>query len=139
MHFMPSLPALTNRKSLEILVDKENSNDIALYVRDILRASFSADSTGTTFTTAERQTLRSKVCNGANGYFQWAWLTIQLILRLAREGETFAYILRRLSEVPPELEPFYEHILKSLVPIQKWPRTLLLAQWIAYAERLLLC
>ncbi|TVY19661.1 Protein SERAC1 [Lachnellula arida] len=128
-------PALTNRRSLEVLVDEENSGDIALYVRNMLRASFSADSPGTTFAAAERQTLRSKVCNGANGLFQWAWLTVQLILRLAREGETLAYILRKLKELPPELEPFYEHILKSLVPVRKWPRTLLLAQWIAYAER----
>lgn len=128
-------PALTNRRSLEVLVDEENSGDIALYVRNMFSASFSADSTGSTFAAAERRTLRSKVCNGANGLFQWAWLTVQLILRLAREGETLAYILRRLKEVPPELEPFYEHILKSLVPVRKWPRTLLLAQWIAYAER----
>jgi ankyrin repeat protein len=122
-------PVASNNISLEIHVEDENHNDIAKYVEEKLdteRPDFSAE---------EYQALKKTVVGRASGSFMWARLSISMIIRSIRDGESLAIINDELCKVPSDLGDAYEHILKTIILPQNRKRTLLLMQWVCFAER----
>ncbi|KAH8745409.1 hypothetical protein BGZ57DRAFT_862505 [Hyaloscypha finlandica] len=122
-------PVASNNISLEIHVEDENHNDIAKYVEEKLdteRPDFSAE---------EYQALKKTVVGRASGSFMWARLSISMIIRSIRDGESLAVINDELCKVPSDLGDVYEYILKTIILAQNRKRTLLLMQWVCFAER----
>ena len=122
-------PVASSNTSLKIHVEDENHNDIATYVEEKLyteRPEFSAE---------EYQTLKKTVVGRASGSFMWARLSISMIIRSIRDGESLAVINDELCKVPSDLGDVYEHVLKTIILARNRKRTLLLMQWVCFAER----
>ncbi|PMD17187.1 hypothetical protein NA56DRAFT_532483, partial [Hyaloscypha hepaticicola] len=122
-------PIASSNISLKIHVEDENHDDIAKYVEEKL------DTERPTFSAEQYQALKETVVTRASGSFMWARLIIAMIVRSIREGESLALINDELCKVPSDLGEVYEHILKTVILAQNRKRTLLLMQWVCFAER----
>jgi Ankyrin repeats (3 copies)/Ankyrin repeats (many copies) len=122
-------PVASSNTSLEIHVEDENQNDIATYVEEKLNTERLA------FSVEQYQGLKETVVTRASGSFMWARLSISMIIRSIRDGESLAVINDELCKVPSDLGDVYEHILKTIILAQNRKRTLLLMQWVCFAER----
>ena len=122
-------PVASSNISLEIRVEDENHNDIAKYVEEKL------DTERPAFSVEQYQALKKTVVRRASGSFMWARLSISMIVRSIRDGESLAVINGKLREVPSDLGDAYEHILKKIILAENRKRTLLLMQWVCFAEQ----
>jgi ankyrin repeat domain-containing protein 50 len=118
---------------LDVVVEENNHDDIALYVQARLRANIrenqnEIDSKG--WSRMEKQ-----IVDDASGVFQWARLVITMVLEHYEEGESWNEIHLKLSKVPRELGAVYEHILSNIIKPERRKKTLQLMQWVFLAER----
>ncbi|KZZ87463.1 ankyrin repeat-containing protein [Moelleriella libera RCEF 2490] len=117
----------------EINPERENQEDISLYVKKSLRQ----------FLTGEDATKISKLIKArARGSFMWARLVIDR-LHLAHlegqgyegqnlEGQDLKFIRGQIEKTPQDLEELYEELVEKM---PDKPEALRMIQWIAFARR----
>lgn len=127
-------PILTADASLEICVEDENYDDIAMYVKHELDIGIPKHET-MTLTADHGQTLEKSIAERAKGVFQWARLVVPIVIGLYREGESFAYIYNELNDFPEGLDAVYNHILSVVIEPRNRARALHLMQWVCLAVR----
>lgn len=110
-------PLLALEDGLEILVERNNAQDIETY---LLRQPI-------------RFQLRKQIAKKASGNFQWVTLVTQKVLRLLRKGNP-KKIQNIISSLPTELSGLYEGFLANIEESDK-PQSLKMLQWICYAMR----
>lgn len=125
-------PIIARVCSLEILVEKNNHDDILTYVHSEIQDKVQMETPEEVTSWSE---VEDDVVNKASGVFQWVSLIVPLIIRYHGEGQSFAYIREKLNKVPRELGDVYEYVLTNIIEPQNLERTLLLMQWICFAER----
>jgi len=122
-------PVVSSSTSLKVHVEDENHEDVAAYVEEKL------DTESPDFPAEEYQALKRSVVERSSGSFMWARLSISMIIKFIRDAESLAAINDELCKVPSDLSDVYEHILKKIIPTRNRNRTLLLMQWVSFAER----
>jgi hypothetical protein len=65
----------------------------------------------------EAAALCQEILEKASGVFLWVSLVVRSLLASLRNHDDIHYLRRRLSELPPELEPLYGHMLEGIEPI----------------------
>lgn len=124
-------PVFASHGGLEILVDHENYNDIAVYTAAELDRHLVND----TNHVLAVETLHADFAQKALGVFLWASLMIPVVAKLYNDGAFLGTIRQRLDRVPSDLSKIYEHILKNVVDAEKRPKTLRLMQLVFLGER----
>ncbi|KAK2035832.1 hypothetical protein LZ31DRAFT_431061, partial [Colletotrichum somersetense] len=112
-------PILELNDGLAILLDTENSADIASYVQARL-------SDETDLPVADLIALR------AQGVFLWAQFVVRRVLQLKRQGMPTGKIKDAIKGTPPDLEDIYHDLIQD---VEDRPRTLQLMQWICFSTR----
>lgn len=125
-------PIVARVCGLEVLVEKNNHDDIRTYVQSEIQAKVQIE---TPEEATSWEALEDYVVTKASGVFQWVCLVLPVIIRYHGEGESLAYIREMLEKVPRELGDVYEHILKNVIEARNWGKTLHLMQWICLAQR----
>ncbi|KAH8652942.1 hypothetical protein BGZ61DRAFT_374463, partial [Ilyonectria robusta] len=110
----PILPDLDG--ALQICTEEENRKDISTFVQDKL-ISFSS-------------TIRDLITKRSEGVFLWAWLVVNQVLKLHREGVGLKKIEAEIRSVPQELDNLYRELIQNM-----GSDSLKLIQWICFATR----
>ena len=118
-------PVLVPKNVRKIYVEKENSRDIATYVRQRLTKYQLADP-------AEAQELEQEIIAKASRIFQWVVLIIPIIIEADKNGASVRKIRQKIKEIPGELGDLYRHILSK---IEDQKRAAQLMQWVCFARR----
>jgi len=113
-------PTLVLGCESEICVEDNNSGDIATYVRHELSHTESQ--------------LRDIIVDGAKGIFQWAFLVVEKVSRLERQGSGLTEIKTEIQRTPQELDSLYRELLEGIDQDER-PKSLKLMQWVCFAIR----
>ncbi|PNP60690.1 hypothetical protein FNYG_14580 [Fusarium nygamai] len=111
-------PILVWDYGLEICLERENKRDISTYVRTELSSRHSR--------------AIDLITDRALGVFLWAYLTVDRVLELEREGEGPIKILAEIQHIPQGLDELYDELIQNMKGI---PASLRLMQWICFATR----
>lgn len=111
-------PILELREGLTILLDTENEDDIAKYVRAHLDASEVDSET------------QSMICDRAQGLFMWAHLVADRVLQMKRQGKEKDKIDAEIKNVPAGLDQLYRELIEG---IEDQEDALKLLQWISFS------
>uniref|UniRef100_A0A8H7NFB6 NACHT domain-containing protein n=1 Tax=Bionectria ochroleuca TaxID=29856 RepID=A0A8H7NFB6_BIOOC len=114
-------PIIPGNGGLEVVLEKENHKDICLFVRSRLLIS----------TGDINDELFALIVWRAQGVFLWAVLVVREISRMAIEGESMATMKAEIDRMPPDLNPFYEELVKRS---ENRPAMLNLIQWICFSQ-----
>ena len=60
------------------------------------------------------QALVEEIVSRAKGVFLWVFLVIRSLVRGLTDADTISVLRKRLEEFPPELEPYFRHMLHSV-------------------------
>ncbi|KAJ9660151.1 hypothetical protein H2201_007058 [Coniosporium apollinis] len=118
-------PILALERGLTICMEDENHLDIVTYVEGRLHRGFSD--------LGKAIDLTEKIVEKASGVFQWVVLVVSIVLQLHLRGTPMKAILKKLEEIPPELENLYRDLLGGIEDEDR-TQTLLLMQWICFAR-----
>lgn len=118
-------PILALERGLTICMEDENHLDIVTYVEGRLHGGFSD--------LGKAIDLTEKIVERASGVFQWVVLVVSIVLQLHLRGTPMKAILKKLEEIPPELENLYRDLLGGIEDEDR-TQTLLLMQWICFAR-----
>ncbi|RKL08731.1 hypothetical protein BFJ70_g16744 [Fusarium oxysporum] len=113
-------PILNLDGVFEVWVEKENWKDISTFVQNKLSL----------FRVRTSSTIPDLITNRADGLFMWAWLVVNQVLDLEREGVGLTGIEAKIRLVPQELNDLYCELIQSMTP-----DSLKLIQWICFATR----
>lgn len=127
-------PVIAPNVSLKDFVEKENSGDIQTYVERKFDSEIQSHGMAMS-EQGEFKKLQTVVVERSQNTFQWASLVVPLIINLRRDGQSLAYIMKELNNVPRGLHEVYEHILTKVIQFQYRPTTLLLMQWVCLAKK----
>jgi hypothetical protein len=101
--------------------------DIAKYTKDHLESN-------ATFQTRKEQEpayqmLVTEIVSRADGVFFWVFLVVRSLLHGLTNKDTPEHLIQRLRQLPTELDPFFDHMMKTVDPIyaQKMAQTFLIA------------
>lgn len=126
-------PVIAPNVSLKVYVEKENGGDIQTYVDQKFGSEIQSHGMAMS-AQGEFKKLQMVVVERSQNTFQWASLVVPLIIKLRRDGQSLAYIMKELDKVPRGLHEVYEHILTKVIEFQYRPKTLLLMQWVCLAK-----
>ncbi|OBT96248.1 hypothetical protein VE01_05769 [Pseudogymnoascus verrucosus] len=126
-------PVIAPNVSLKVYVEKENGGDIQTYVEQKFGSEIQSHGMAMS-AQGEFKKLQMVVVERSQNTFQWASLVVPLIIKLRRDGQSLAYIMKELDKVPRGLHEVYEHILTKAIEFQYRPKTLLLMQWVCLAK-----
>ncbi|KAH7008752.1 hypothetical protein EDB80DRAFT_751365 [Ilyonectria destructans] len=104
----------------EVCVEEENWKDISAFVQDKLSS----------FRKRTSSTIPDLITNRADGVFLWAWLMVEQVLDLEREGVGLKKIEAVILSVPQELDALYHELIRNMAS-----DSLKLVQWICFAMR----
>ena len=113
-------PVMSSDCASEICLEEENQQDIATYVRDKLAGVGSSIA----------PTILNTVIASAKGVFLWAYLVVDRVLRLERDGESLDEIEAVVRSIPPELNDIYQELFQDM-----GMNSLRLFQWVYFAIR----
>ena len=119
-------PTITASGCREIIVERGNSADIAMYVRVKLR-QFPDD--GGTISFLEEQIVRI-----ASGVFLWVELVIGVLIRAIEDGKLMKDLKDILQDVPESLGALFSGLLETLAQNER-VEALRLVQWVLLAKR----
>ncbi|KAL1632156.1 hypothetical protein SLS56_003890 [Neofusicoccum ribis] len=108
-----------------IAVEDHNTRDISVVVHSRL-ADMSSEK--------KRDFIKPEIVSRARGVFQWAELVCNEALELGLIGEPTPYIIRKIREVPEDLNDLYRSLLEEVDP-QKLVYTVRLFRWVCFAGR----
>ena len=66
--------------------------------------------------TREMSRIIAVIAEKASGVFLWVYLVVKSVSRGITNADTPADLLRRVQEMPPDLEPYFESMLDSIEP-----------------------
>jgi hypothetical protein len=128
-------PVVVRNVRYDVWVNRENHKDIDSYTKYRLLSSTAIQMLNT-LTQNDCEIFQRDIVQRASGIFQWASLAVGIVIhRSSGEGDSFASIQKRLSEVPPGLDELYKYILENLIDRQNRSETLLFMQLVAFAEK----
>ncbi|KAI9680269.1 MAG: hypothetical protein M1822_007268 [Bathelium mastoideum] len=64
-------------------------------------------------------TLLERICQKASGVFLWVQLVVASLINGLMQGDRASDLQRRLDEIPPDLESFFQKMLDSLDPLYR--------------------
>ncbi|KAL9096499.1 MAG: hypothetical protein Q9165_001496 [Trypethelium subeluteriae] len=114
-------PIFSSQNWLEVCVDDENEQDLAMHIREQLEDR------------PDALQLQNKILIKAQGLFQWVVLVVQMIAEMYDVGE-WGNMDSLLEDIPEGLVPFYDNILVELATKER-QRSVRLMRWICYAIR----
>ncbi|KFY21533.1 hypothetical protein V493_07326 [Pseudogymnoascus sp. VKM F-4281 (FW-2241)] len=126
-------PVIAPNVSLKVYVEKENKGDIKTYVKQKFDSEIQSHGMAVSVLDEFRE-LQTAVVERSQNTFQWACLVVPLVMKLCRDGQSLAYIMKELDKVPRGLDEVYEHILTNVIDIRNRHKTLLLMQWVCLAK-----
>ena len=126
-------PVLSLIPGFEISVEDENAEEVRKFVSETL------DKRILVWTRDERgcralKKLEDAICDKAAGIFQWASLTVPMVIEKVNDGESSSEAHDMLEEVPRGLNGVYQHILANVIKAQHRSKALLMMQWVCLAE-----
>ncbi len=113
-------PILDIGSGFEVCLEHENQGDIATYVQNQLSE----------FRMRTASTIPTLIKDRAHGVFLWAYLVVNQVRSLERQGEAVASIEAHIRSVPQELDDLYRELIRGM-----GPSSLKLIQWICFATR----
>ena len=116
-------PNITVQKSLQIMVDDKNQDDISRYIRSKLPTE-----------TAEERKLEELILQKASGVFLWVKLVVESLVKAKDDGKTLGYMRNILESCPGKLDDLYKQMLEELDDLEK-PLNLHIMQWVLFALR----
>ncbi|KAI0182830.1 hypothetical protein EV127DRAFT_306594, partial [Xylaria flabelliformis] len=114
-------PILDLDYGFEICLDRENTEDISIYVQNELSACTKS---------IIPVTIVEKLTKRASGVFLWTRLALENIVNREREGTGWKEIEAEINMIPNDLDDLYQDITKSMNKI-----SLKMMQWICSAMR----
>ena len=127
-------PVVARRPGLEIIAEEENHRDIWRFVHWRLTNEVQHRPDDPLHEKGIIE-LGAALVEKAGDSFQWISLMILRVIRMLNDGESFEDVSDMISEQSNDLFAFYENILKSVINPRKRGRTLLLMQWVCFADR----
>ncbi|OBT84698.1 hypothetical protein VE02_06122 [Pseudogymnoascus sp. 03VT05] len=92
-------PVIAPNVSLKVYVEKENGGDIQRYVERKFGSEIQSHGMAMS-AQGEFNKLQTAVVARSQNTFQWASLVVPLIIKLRRDGQSLAYIMKELNNVP---------------------------------------
>ncbi|KAH7008755.1 ankyrin repeat-containing domain protein [Ilyonectria destructans] len=114
----PILPDLDG--ALQICADGENGKDISTFVQEKLSS----------FRVRKSSMIPDLITKRAEGVFLWAWLVVNQVLKLDREGVGPKKIEAEIRSIPQKLDALYRELIRNM-----GSDSLNLVQWICFAMR----
>lgn len=111
---------------LEVIVENNNTNDIAAYVRAELQEGLREK--------GRIHELHCAILHQASGVFQWALLVLPRVIRSCNHGSKTATVLKMISEIPQELETLYQSLFRDVTGQEKI-LSLRLMRWVCFSHR----
>ncbi|KAM0177136.1 hypothetical protein ACHAPF_004492 [Botrytis cinerea] len=127
-------PNVSLSEGFEVNVENNNMSDIAFFVNAQLDArirNWNKDRV----TTEGREDIEAAIVNKSLGVFQWVKLVVPMAAETFNDTESLKDVHVMLEKVQDDLAAVYENILTNVIKVKYRPKTLLLMQWIALAER----
>ncbi|KAM0149837.1 hypothetical protein ACHAQE_009220 [Botrytis cinerea] len=127
-------PNVSLSEGFEVNVENNNMSDIAFFVNAQLDArirNWNKDRV----TTEGRENIEAAIVNKSLGVFQWVKLVVPMAAETFNDTESLKDVHVMLEKVQDDLAAVYENILTNVIKVKYRPKTLLLMQWIALAER----
>lgn len=127
-------PNVSLSEGFEVNVENNNMRDIAFFVNAQLDArirNWNKDRV----TTEGRENIEAAIVNKSLGVFQWVKLVVPMAAETFNDTESLKDVHVMLEKVQDDLAAVYENILTNVIKVKYRPKTLLLMQWIALAER----
>ncbi|KAK8911022.1 hypothetical protein QC760_000086 [Botrytis cinerea] len=127
-------PNVSLSEGFEVNVENNNMRDIAFFVNAQLDArirNWNKDRV----TTEGRENIEAAIVNKSLGVFQWVKLVVPMAAETFNDTESLKDVHVMLEKVQNDLAAVYENILTNVIKVKYRPKTLLLMQWIALAER----
>lgn len=117
-------PIISGLANMEICVENENRDDIAVYARtEFSIGGLSKD---------KAQILGKAIIEKANGIFQWAIIVVPRMIDLCQIGTKLRKVQEVIKQLPEELNELYCQIIKT-IPNSEQTDSLALIQWICLA------
>ncbi|CAH0052035.1 unnamed protein product [Clonostachys rhizophaga] len=113
-------PIIPGNGGLEVVLEEENYKDISIFVKRSLLIN----------NNSSNDELFGLIVGRARGVFLWAMLVVRETSRMAIEGESMAKMKAEIARIPPDLNPFYEELVKSS---KDHPAMLRLIQWLCFS------
>ena len=127
-------PHMSMTDCSEILVEKENGNDIVKYINTFFEAKSWNIAEGHNSEVIKE--IREDVMNKSSNVFQWVFLVLQIIDKLRAKFKTWKIVRNKIREVPQTLNDLYTHILSSLdLDDEQRAQSSTLLRWICFAKR----
>lgn len=125
-------PHIHFQNRLEILVEKENKEDITTHIRTVLEAKYLKVARGPDITLIKE--IGVDILDRSSRVFQWVSLILKIIDNMNIKREPWRLIQKKIREVPKGLTDLYTHILSSMDEEDR-PKTSVLLRWVRFARR----
>lgn len=105
-------PTISLSDCPEIIVEQHNYDDIAAYVEYKFKICMSTQE-------AQWELLIKTILNKSAGIFLWVVLVVEEVLKNKDEGNGMPYLIKRVADVPEELETLFSEMISNLDPHAK--------------------
>ncbi|KAL6831383.1 hypothetical protein J3E69DRAFT_379208 [Trichoderma sp. SZMC 28015] len=120
-------PTVTLSDCPTIIVEQHNSEDIKRYVDHKFKLAFAAKD-------PQWEQLKGNILQKSAGVFLWVVLVVEDILKSWDEGKGMSYLIKRVMDVPEELEILFSSMFSNLEPHAK-EFTIKFFQWAILAAK----
>jgi ankyrin repeat protein len=127
-------PILGHNNELNICVEDENYDDIALYIDETLE-NILVTSGQQSKQDNDIEILKRTIVQKSSGVFLWATLVTPRVAEQFNEGKSLEMVLNTLRTVPVDIREVYRHILTEVLKLQDLSESLHLLQLISLATR----
>ncbi|THV51253.1 hypothetical protein BGAL_0117g00080 [Botrytis galanthina] len=127
-------PNVSLSEGFEVNMENHNMRDIALFVNSQL-ATRITNWNNDRVTSHGRDEMEAAIVRKSLGVFQWVKLVVPMAAETFNDTESLKEVHVMLEKVQDDLAAVYENILTNVIKVKYRPKTLLLMQWIALAER----
>lgn len=127
-------PNVSLSDGFEINVETHNMRDIAVYVHTVLDEKVRIWDNDPVAIEG-RAKMEEAIVKKSLGVFQWVKIVVQMAAETYNETASLKDIHTMLEKVQDNLGAVYENILTNVIKVEYRPKSLLLMQWVALAER----
>ncbi|TGO49584.1 hypothetical protein BCON_0206g00190 [Botryotinia convoluta] len=127
-------PNVTLSEGFEVNVENHNMRDIAVFVHAQLVSKI-INWDNDRVATEGREKMEAAIVKKSLGVFQWVKLVVPMAAETFNDTESLKEVHVMLEKVQDDLAAVYENILTNVIKVKYRPKTLLLMQWVALAER----
>ncbi|KAF7914114.1 uncharacterized protein EAF01_000520 [Botrytis porri] len=127
-------PNVTLSEGFEVNVENHNMHDIAVFVHaQLVSKIINWDNDRVAI--EGREKMEAAIVKKSLGVFQWVKLVVPMAAETFNDTESLKEVHVMLEKVQDDLAAVYENILTNVIKVKYRPKTLLLMQWVALAER----